>query len=186
MIRVLVAASSQRERVRLDTLVRRSGVAELVSSTGSPGDWAALAHERSPDVIVADSPEGAADGVPGLVLSAEPAKLEGSVCGTLHPDASPEEMAAALRAVEAGLFVFHPAHRASPAALGSSANPLSPRESEVLARLAEGLGNKVIAGMLGISENTVKFHVSSIMEKLEAGSRTEAVARGLRQGLVVV
>ena len=52
--------------------------------------------------------------------------------------------------------------------------------------LAEGLGNKMIAARLGITENTVKFHVSSIMEKLEAGSRTEAVARGLRQGLLVI
>ncbi len=63
---------------------------------------------------------------------------------------------------------------------------LSPRESEVLALLAEGLGNKEIATRLGISENTIKFHVSSIMDKLDAGSRTEAVARGIRQGLVVV
>jgi DNA-binding CsgD family transcriptional regulator len=185
----MVAASNHRERLRLDSLVRQSGAAELVSSTGSPDDWPALAQQRGPEVIVSDSPEAATEGVPALVLSADPPGLDGSVCGTLPPDATPEEMAAALRAVDAGLLVLHPSQRVRPTALataGAVASPLSPRESAVLAMLAEGLGNKIIAGKLGISENTVKFHVSSIMEKLAAGSRTEAVARGLRQGLVIV
>ena len=63
---------------------------------------------------------------------------------------------------------------------------LSSRELEVLAMVAEGLGNKDIAARLKISEHTVKFHVSSILGKLRATTRGEAVARGVREGLVVI
>jgi two-component system, NarL family, response regulator YdfI len=66
------------------------------------------------------------------------------------------------------------------------AQPLTPREVEVLHMLAEGLGNKTIARRLGISEHTVKFHVGSIFAKLNASSRTEAVTLGVRQGLVML
>ena len=62
--------------------------------------------------------------------------------------------------------------------------PLTPRESEVLELLAEGLPNKSIARRLGISDQTVKFHVSSICGKLGASNRTEAVRLGLRRGLI--
>ena len=64
--------------------------------------------------------------------------------------------------------------------------PLSPREMQVLRMLAEGLGNKEIAWQLGISDHTVKFHVASILGKLHASTRTEAVALGIRQGLVPI
>ena len=181
-----MAASSHRERLRLDALVRQSEAAELVSSSDSPEDWAALAQARSPDVLVADSPEAAASGIPVLVLSIDPVPLEGPVRGTLPPETNATELAAALRAIDAGLLVSHPTHQRRRWTEIAAPTPLSPRESEVLAMLAEGLGNKMIAARLGITENTVKFHVSSIMEKLEAGSRTEAVARGLRQGLLVI
>jgi DNA-binding NarL/FixJ family response regulator len=63
---------------------------------------------------------------------------------------------------------------------------LSTRELEVLAALAEGMGNKDIAARLRISEHTVKFHVRSIMGKFGAATRGEAVARGVREGLVVL
>ena len=62
---------------------------------------------------------------------------------------------------------------------------LTPRESEVLQMLASGLGNKEIAAKLAISEHTVKFHVASILGKLGASSRTEAVSLGIRRGLVL-
>ena len=64
--------------------------------------------------------------------------------------------------------------------------PLSGRESEILALLADGAGNKEIASRLHISEHTVKFHVSSILAKLGAATRTEAVGRGYREGLIVL
>src|ERR1700694_959237 len=64
------------------------------------------------------------------------------------------------------------------------AGPLAPREREVLALVAEGLSNKAIAKELGISDQTVKFHVASITGKLGAANRTEAVRRAVRQGLI--
>ena len=64
--------------------------------------------------------------------------------------------------------------------------PLTDREAEVLALLAKGLANKQIAVMLGISEHTVKFHVSSIYAKLKATNRTQAVREGLRNGWIVL
>ena len=64
--------------------------------------------------------------------------------------------------------------------------PLTPREVEVLALVAEGLPNKAIASRLGISDQTVKFHVSSISGKLGASNRTDAVGRGVRRGLIVL
>ena len=63
---------------------------------------------------------------------------------------------------------------------------LTPRELEVLRMLADGLGNKQIAAQLGISDHTAKFHVSQILAKLRAASRAEAVAIGIRRGLVPV
>ena len=61
---------------------------------------------------------------------------------------------------------------------------LTPREREVLRLLAEGLPNKAIARQLGISEHTVKFHVNAILGKLAVASRTEAVVRATRLGLI--
>lgn len=64
--------------------------------------------------------------------------------------------------------------------------PLTPREIEVVELLAEGLSNKAIAARLHISDQTVKFHVSSICGKLAAANRTDAVRRAIRKGLVSV
>jgi len=64
--------------------------------------------------------------------------------------------------------------------------PLTPREIEVLELLAEGLPNKAIAGRLGISDQTVKFHVSSISGKLRAANRTDAVRKAVRRGLITL
>ena len=61
---------------------------------------------------------------------------------------------------------------------------LTPREMDVLEMLAEGLSNKMIAHRLSISDHTAKFHVNSILAKLHAGTRTEAVTRGIRLGLI--
>jgi len=66
------------------------------------------------------------------------------------------------------------------------AEPLTPREIEVLGQLVEGLSNKTIASRLGISDQTVKFHVASICGKLGAVNRTDAVRRAIRRGLVTV
>jgi ATP/maltotriose-dependent transcriptional regulator MalT len=64
--------------------------------------------------------------------------------------------------------------------------PLTAREIEVLEALAEGLSNRGIAGRLGISDQTVKFHVASVMAKLGAANRTDAVRRAVRDGLIAL
>jgi DNA-binding NarL/FixJ family response regulator len=64
--------------------------------------------------------------------------------------------------------------------------PLTPREREVLELLAEGLPNKEIAGRLGVSDQTVKFHVAALSGKLGAANRTDAVRRAVRQGLITL
>ncbi len=64
--------------------------------------------------------------------------------------------------------------------------PLTPREHDVLELVAEGLSNKAIAARLGISDQTVKFHVASICAKLRVSNRTEAVRRALRRGLITL
>jgi len=66
----------------------------------------------------------------------------------------------------------------------STGNVLTPRETQVLGLLADGLANKQIAGMLGISDHTVKFHVESIMRRLGAANRAEAVRQGIRRGML--
>ena len=84
-----------------------------------------------------------------------------------------------------GLAVFSPHHLDAHAGQRISAT-LTARETEVLRMIAEGLANKEIAWRLGISEHTVKFHVSSLLGKLGAGSRTEAIGAGIRQGVIML
>ena len=109
--------------------------------------------------------------------------------------ASSEEIVAAIEAVAAGLVVLHPeamtslrsASLARPGAVAAVADQrLTAREIEILGLIAEGLGNKAIAARLRISDHTVKFHIASIFAKLSAGSRTEAVTIGVRQGLIMI
>ena len=103
----------------------------------------------------------------------------------LPNDAGPAQLDAALRAVAAGLIVRLAAARPGFAALPEEpAAALTPREVEVLAALAEGLGNKAVARRLDISPHTVKFHIESVFRKLGAGTRAEAVAKGLRRQIV--
>ena len=126
------------------------------------------------------------------------AALRAGVRAVLPNDTSPDQLAAALQAATSGLLVLHPAQVPAQVNNGFSsgstrsqtldelAEPLTPRESEVLQMLASGLGNKEIAAKLAISEHTVKFHVASILGKLCAASRTEAVTLGIRRGLVLL
>ena len=75
---------------------------------------------------------------------------------------------------------------AAPVTIATEVPVLTPRELEVLRMLAEGEANKTIAWKLGISEHTAKFHVASILTKLDAGSRAEAVAIGIRKGMIML
>ncbi|HEY3129368.1 MAG TPA: response regulator transcription factor [Acidobacteriota bacterium] len=130
------------------------------------------------------------DLVPILLLSSEPDPaifnriLHARIGGMLQTDASPEQIVQAIKSVASGLMIFDSALVPKRPDDDRLAEPLTPRESEVLRLLADGLGNKEIAIRLGISEHTIKFHIRSILGKLGASSRTEAVSRGLRSGLI--
>jgi len=128
-----------------------------------------------------------ADALDPLLLSALP------VYGVLALEAPGEALRAAVRALREGLIVLSPAFHPAPSPRGglpgygeaeTPTEPLTPREIEVLWGLAQGLANKEIAARLGISEHTVKFHLSAIYRKLGAANRAEAVRIGLRQGWI--
>jgi DNA-binding NarL/FixJ family response regulator len=135
-----------------------------------------------------------------IVLSEQPKAawfsraLRAGVRAVLPREVTPEQLRAALEAAAAGLVVVHPAELETvlpapvglPAALDELPEPLTPREREVLQMLAAGLANKEIAARLKISDHTVKFHVASILGKLGASTRTEAVSTGIRRGLVLL
>ena len=119
--------------------------------------------------------------------------------GLLRRDAEPAHLAAALAAMVEGLAVLDPTFAvalfASPAPPEPSEwraeepplrEELTPRELQVLRLIADGLPNKTIANRLGISEHTVKFHINAILGKLGVESRTEAVVRATRLGLILL
>ena len=106
-------------------------------------------------------------------------------------DSDLDSIVAAVRALDEGLTVLDPElidlfDGALPSESTPPVNPLTARENEVLQSLARGLTNRAIAHELGISQHTVKFHVNAIMSKLGAQSRTEAVVRGTRMGMIVL
>ncbi len=120
-------------------------------------------------------------------------KLPLRAWGLLSQDATAEELAAGLRALAQGLWVADPLLMKAGLPLlwaedskDDPGEPLTERESQVLQLLARGLANKQIASVLGISEHTVKFHVSSIYSRLGVTNRAEAVRRGIQQGWVVL
>jgi len=138
--------------------------------------------------------------LPIVALAAEtvrdaPSILAAGARGVLPRNAPPPQIRAALAAAEQGLTVVAPDGTGILDGLLKSSAPegpkepiesLTPREREVLRLLAEGLPNKLIADRLGVSENTAKCHVNSILGKLGAESRTEAVVRAARLGLVAL
>lgn len=106
------------------------------------------------------------------------------VAGVLQDTATIEQMVLILRAAAAGLRVLHDSGKEEPF-LAESVR-LTPRELDILRLIADGEGNKSIAYLLGISQHTVKFHISSIFEKLNVSSRTEAVKKGITRGFISI
>jgi DNA-binding NarL/FixJ family response regulator len=104
--------------------------------------------------------------------------------GMLRSDAPADQIVQTVKAVATGLLTFDPALIPHPDTPSEIAETLTPREHDVLALLAEGLPNRQIASRLNISEHTIKFHIRSILGKLGASSRTEAVTVGLRSGII--
>lgn len=199
MIRLLIAAPSAVVRAGLEALAGSDPEIELA---GSFPDLSAVDALR-PHVVLAALPveqlAAPADGAgPAVVLlsnEAQPAwtreALRLGLRAILPRDASANDVLAAVEAAARGMAVVDP-HELEMLLPGGAAAParvsqvLTPRELEVLHMMAEGAANKTIAWKLGISEHTVKFHVASILGKLHAGTRAEAVAIGMRKGLILV
>jgi two-component system, NarL family, nitrate/nitrite response regulator NarL len=179
-----------RVEVELADGAMRRELEELMAS--SPG--LSLASE-DPDVLLASAPlDGLPAGAPIVLLgepSWSPEALRLGVRAMLRPDAPSNEIVAAVYAAAGGLAAVDPRDLegwlgGASAAPVAEAGPLTPREREVLILLAEGAANKTIAWKLDISEHTAKFHVASILAKLNAGTRAEAVAQGIKRGLLLL
>lgn len=115
------------------------------------------------------------------------------VAGAVSTDVDPKQLGAAIGALASGLRVFDPvlSERTANALqdrepTDDAPNPLTPRERQVLELVARGYPNKSIAYELGISEHTAKFHVGSLLTKLDAASRAEVVTNATRRGLLTV
>jgi DNA-binding NarL/FixJ family response regulator len=116
--------------------------------------------------------------------------IQAGIRGILPAGMEAEQLSSALEAVGHGLVVLHPTEvavtRASTTGFAEAVEVLTARERDVLQMLSQGLANKEIASRLGISEHTAKFHVASILGKLGAATRTEAVSIALRRGLILL
>jgi len=153
-----------------------------------------LEDDSEADVIIASASVVSREEVPsaGLLLlsdghfNVEEMKRNHQVWGVLPTDSSAEELIAAVHALAQGLVVGTSALLFNSDEHEENRGPLTERESEVLGLLAKGMPNKQIALSLGISEHTVKFHVSSIYAKLNVTNRTEAVREGLRGGWIAL
>jgi two-component system, NarL family, response regulator YdfI len=212
VIRVFIVAASPLSRASLQSLLRARRVEVVGSGPNLESLWD-QPPDVEMDIVLVDASGDHSEEMMGSLrqsqLSSEAAvvvlsdrfepgrlteALRAGVRAILPGDMSPDQIVAGLEAAAAGLIVLHPAEldamfpAAEPASspLAELIEPLTPRESEVLQMLASGLANKEIATRLAISEHTVKFHVASILGKLGAASRTEAVTLGIRRGLVLL
>jgi two-component system, NarL family, response regulator YdfI len=213
VIRVFIVAASPLARAGLQDLLVARGV-DVVGSAASVDSVNDRAPDAEVGVLLIDASGDNSESIlasvedsdlaletsivlltdrPGGVWSTE--VLGAGVRAILPADVPPDQLVAALQAASAGLVVLHPSdvNAALPAAatatsqsLAELAEPLTRREREVLQMLAAGLGNKEIAARLNISDHTAKFHVASILGKLGAATRTEAVSLGIRRGLILL
>ncbi len=204
MIRTIIVAGNPTLRQGLRSVLESSGIIEIIG--GFAGLDRAQSMLGSADVLVLCLDRGDANLTPFFSALADletpllvigndqevTAALPGhgpTVWGILGSDALPEAIISALYALNNGLLVaapelIDPLLKRSIPFKDRRVDLLSPREGEILELLARGLGNKQISGLLEISENTVKFHTSSIYQKLKVTNRTEAVRLGIQQGLI--
>jgi DNA-binding NarL/FixJ family response regulator len=196
--RVWLAAPSPALRAGLRALLASDPRLEVI---GESARLDGLEDVEADVIILTSASDSFPDGfvlpesVAVLLLSDSPNQLtEGfrarAAWGILPLEASADELLAAVHALAEGLIVGTRALLdpllADDAAPAPARGPLTERETEVLTLLSTGLANKQIAAALGISEHTVKFHVSSIYTKLNATNRTEAVRAGLRGGWITL
>lgn len=209
MIRVLVVAASPIVRAGLATVLAENPKFQVFTS-GADIDILTEIAQQQPDVLLLDwnndrefwdaYAEKSQYSTPIIVITSNDQldfnlMLRAGVRGILSSESRESEIVLAVETVAAGMIVFHPemidyllaASGLSAEAMQTNATQvLTPREIEVLQLLASGSGNKAIAQNLHISEHTVKFHISSIFQKLNVSTRTQAVAVGIRLGLVML
>lgn len=197
MISVLIVAPSPALRAGLRALLSSDDEIKII---GEAGRWNKSNDEiNEADVIITsassasflDDEMAASPSASILILSDDPLNVREmmrsqSAWGMLPLDASAEELVAAIHALSQGLIVGERSLLFASDEEMLASSPLTDRETEVLNLLSKGLANKQIAVALGISEHTVKFHVSSIYTKLNVTNRTEAVHEGLRGGWIAL
>jgi DNA-binding NarL/FixJ family response regulator len=179
---------SRRLRILLDASdpVRRQGLAAMLEAAGH------VVVQETPDVILCDqehdTPVPSETEAQVVALTDRPLRGE-QPAGVLPRQVSLAQLDAALHAVASGLLVRTPrapARDGFSAALEDAPPLLTPREAEVLSLVGQGMSNKTVARALGISVHTVKFHLEALFAKLDATSRAEAVAKGLRDRLIEI
>lgn len=210
-IKLLIVADDPLARAGLSSMLAQEPDCEILGQVNGNEMVDELADGLLPDVIIWDTgwelPEKLPDwldkelGIPIIALlppllpDETPAQSlwEAGIKGLLNRQTSAETLAAAIHTavhnltildndIAAALLPIH--HRGDEGETAIEA--LTPREQEVLQLLAEGLTNKAIAHQLHISEHTIKFHVNAIMGKLNAQSRTDAVVRATRLGILAL
>lgn len=210
-LRVLIVARQAMARAGIRGLLARRGDIHVAGEASSIREIRDLPPEPPAHVVLAAwDPAGAGEyadldsvapaGMPVVLLGDMPTPrdlqsvLRAGVRGFLLPDSTPEDLAMALQSAYQGLLVLDPAlaRTLATAVPAESVDEttgdegLTERERQVLELIALGLPNKTIASRLEISEHTVKFHVGSVMAKLGAASRTEAVTRAVRRGILAL
>jgi len=201
--RVLIVAESDLDAATVEASLR--GRPDLRIAVGHPRALRRLIGEHDPGVVILASTAARVESAlemiggtlraPPLILLVDDPRLawtsaarRAGVRAVLARDAPLEQISAAIGAATSGLIALHP-DVFRPAARSTVGDPgeeraLTAREREILEMMAEGLANRLIAHRLRISRYTVKFHVASILDKLGAASRTEAVTLGVRGGLI--
>ncbi|MDZ8236119.1 MAG: response regulator transcription factor [Nostoc sp. ChiQUE01a] len=205
MIRVIVVAASPVVRAGLSAVVSNNPQLTVVGSASDLDVLSTEVEQLQPDVVLLDlgsNPEPMwvklqliqEQQIIAIAEDIDSIELETAfrlgIRGILSSTSTEAEIITGVEAVASGLVVLHPdVLELLPMREKVVANPvqtLTPREMEVLGMLGYGLGNKAIAKRLQISEHTVKFHVSSIFQKLGVSTRTEAVTVGVRLGLIML
>ncbi len=197
--RLLLVAEDAIARAGLRALADRSGLS--VAADLAPEE-ALASHADAADVVLWDpgasgtfeAARALAARIPLLALPWTPEQARDALAagarGALSRDRLEEQLAPSVTAAAHGLLVLDESFgdavvRPTPAA-DALVEPLTPRETEVLQLLAEGLTNRRIGERLAISEHTAKFHVNAILGKLGARSRGEAIAHAARLGLLLL
>ena len=205
-VRLLIVAEDILARTGLASVLDGRADVLVVGQSAPLGDLEAMLEASRPDVLLwdlgwnADVPievlaERSPDLPPVVALLPGPAHAaearRAGARGLMARDTDVEMLALAVLAVRRGLRVMDPSLESvqldgEARVVHPPSEPLTEREFEVLRLVAEGLPNKAIAARLNVSDHTVKFHLNGVLRKLGAQSRTDAVVRATRLGLLLL